>query len=356
VKTNSSYLRNPLLIAALAAAGGLAMAACGSSSPAPTSSGSHQAPSTLTIAGAFNGNVFYTDIYLAQADGTFAKHNLTVKMVYDATPEDLVVSGQAGLFDDTATAAMELSEKGQAVEAITPDAVSNEMALVTSPKITSLAQLKALGSNCVFGAQPSGDVIYAYAIHFVKIFNLKCKVEYVASPIIQDEGVVSGRFSAIDISPFLAAVDASQGAHIVINPLTANDQLSAAYVQQYGLPPAINTAIYGEPSWLTSHSTEMKDFLAALLQEQAKRKTMSVAAIAAVLQHIDPSGFATEKIATLETSLNGGVPFIQEGPISPSLWTSSLKSYALWGEGFSATNPTFGYAKMVNNSYLPSSS
>jgi ABC-type nitrate/sulfonate/bicarbonate transport system substrate-binding protein len=348
-------------LSSIVAAGAIAAlaSACSSSSGGSSSvSGGSQnsnAQTTVTIV-ADTPSVFLTDFYIAQQQGLFAKHNLKVDLTYSQNPEAVEVSGKANLMYETVLSGLESIEQGLGIKATMTVQVDTMPILLANKSVSSLAQLQSM-SSCRIGTTAPGNTVYGYAAYWIKLLKLKCTLAIASSVPTMVAGAVSGEYQAVVTTPQYGPETASQGTHVLLNPLTiagnGTPSVNPAFVAKYALPEAITTAIWGQSSYISANPTVIANLSAALAQAQQARKSMSFDQLAGLLAQANPGAFGTSVIpkASLERSLQYGIAPVVEEPITQSLWTSSLKSYTYYGaQNYQADNPDFDFAQVVVNS------
>jgi ABC-type nitrate/sulfonate/bicarbonate transport system substrate-binding protein len=313
-----------------------------------------QATQTVTIV-ADTPSIFLTDFYIAQQKGLFAKQHLDVKLTYSQNPEAVNVSGKADLLYETVLTALQAIEQGLALKATMTVQVNTLPILLANKSVSSLAQLQSM-SNCRIGTTAPGNTVYGYAAYWIKLLKLKCTLAIAASVPDMVTGAVSGAYQAVVTTPQYGPQTASQGTHVLLNPLNiagnGTPKVSQAFVSKYALPKAITTAIWGQSSYISKNGDVVKGLAAALAAAQRARRTMSFNQLADLLAKADPGEFApsVDPHASLVLSLEYGISPVVEEPIAQSLWSSSLKSYTYYGaQNYSASNPLFTFGKVVSN-------
>lgn len=329
----------------------LLASACGTSGSPHTSTGQGK-PQEVTIV-ADTPSVFLTDFYIAQQQGLFAKHNLQVKLIYSQNPEAVNVSGRADLVYQPVLTGLKAIQQGLDLKATMTVQVNTLPILLANKSVPSLTQLRSL-SNCRIGVTAPGNTVYGYAAYWIKLLKLKCSLAIASSVPAMVAGAVSGSYQAVVTTPQYGPKTASQGTHVLLNPLNISSdgtpRVNQAYLTNYALPEAITTAIWGQSSYLSNNSTEIKNLGEALSAAQQARKNMSFDQLAEMLAKANPGAFAPSVIsqASLVRSLKYGITPVVEEPITPSLWSSSLKSYAYYGsKSYQAGNPMFAFDKVV---------
>lgn len=343
------------------AAGTIALlaTACSSGGSSSSSRGagaqSSNTRTTVTIV-ADTPSVFLTDFYIAQEQGLFAKHNLRVNLTYSQNPEAVDVSGKADLMYETVLSGLQSIQQGLGLKAVMTVQVNTMPILLANKSVSSLAQLQSM-SSCRIGTTAPGNTVYGYAAYWIKLLKLKCTLAIASSVPGMVAGAVSGEYQAVVTTPQYGPETASQGTHVLLNPLTiasnGTPSVNQAFVAKYALPEAITTAIWGLSSYISANPTVIKDLSAALADAQQARKTMSFTQIASVLAKADPGTFGPSVMSTasLVQSLRYGIAPVVEEPITASLWASSLKSYTYYGaQNYEADNPKFGFSQVVTNS------
>lgn len=345
-------------LSSIIAAGAIALltSAC-SSGGSSESVGSHNGntQTTVTIV-ADTPSVFLTDFYIAQQQGLFTKNDLKVNLTYSQNPEAVDVSGKADLMYETVLDGLQSIQQGLGLKAAMTVQVNTLPILLANKSVSSLAQLESLPS-CRIGTTAPGNTVYGYASYWIKLLKLKCTLAIAASVPSMVAGAVSGEYQAVVTTPQYGPQTASQGTHVLLNPLNIGSDgtpsVNQAFVAKYALPEAITTAIWGQSSYISANPSVIKNLSAALAEAQQARKTMSFDQLAGVLQKANPGAFGPSVIsrASLVLSLRYGISPVVEEPITQSLWQSSLKSYTYYGaQNYQADNPKFGFNQVVVNS------
>lgn len=337
---------------ACAAVAALLASGCGSAASSNTSAA--QGTKTVTIV-ADTPSVFLTDFYIAQQKGLFAKHNLNVKLTYSQNPEAVNVSGRADLIYETVLSALHSIQQGLDLKAIMTVQVNTLPILLSNKSVPSLTQLQSL-SNCRIGTTAPGNTVYGYAAYWIKLLNLKCSLAIASSVPGMVAGAVSGAYQAVVTTPQYGPKTASQGTHVLLNPLNISSDgtpsVNQDFLAKYALPKAITTAIWGQSTYLSENPDVVKDLTAALDSAQQARKNMNFDQLANVLAAANPGAFGSSVIkhASLVKSLEYGITPVGEQPITQGLWSSSLKSYTYYGsKNYQADNPMFAFDKVVVN-------
>jgi ABC-type nitrate/sulfonate/bicarbonate transport system substrate-binding protein len=350
---NITNQRRLLAGAASAAVMALLASACSSSSSSTPASGA-QPTQTVTIA-ADTPSVFLTDFYIAQQQGLFAKHHLDVKLTYSQNPEAVNVSGKADLLYETVLSALQSVQQGLDLRATMTVQVNTLPILLANKSVSSLAQLQSL-SSCRLGTTAPGNTVYGYATYWIRLLKLKCSLAIASSVPAMVTGAVSGAYQAVVTTPQYGPQTASQGTHVLLNPLSiASDgtpSVKQEFVAKYALPRAITTALWGQSSYVSKNAAVIKNLEAALAGAQQARKHMSFGQLADLLTKAEPGAFAPSVVshASLMKSLQYGIAPVIEGPITQALWASSLKSYTHYGaQNYHADNPLFAFSKVVSN-------
>jgi ABC-type nitrate/sulfonate/bicarbonate transport system substrate-binding protein len=362
----SSWLRKGSgVAAALTAVVGLA--ACGSSS---SGGGSTSGDQTLTVAVPFP-LTNYSDVLAAQAEGYFKHFGVNVKILQNSGADSLneLVGNQTDLVVYASTAAMTLAIKGEKVSAVQGFALEPGELLVGGPKITSVAQLKALHS-CRIATPAVGTPDYGFAQIYIKKFGLHCDTDPAALLGTELARVASGADNAV-VATFPAAISAVKGfkAHILVNPQNASQRA------KYGLPkPYLTGVIFGLPRVLKSKRHAVVDFLKGLneanrllVPSEAARvgkddetftmfKGSSSSLLATELKSVLPSIGKAAVTATPPPGASASMkaePQYQPGFITKAGWDTALQQFVPFGvEGFNPNLPAVQYNQMVDMSYM----
>jgi ABC-type nitrate/sulfonate/bicarbonate transport system substrate-binding protein len=342
------------IFAGIAGVAVLVMLISACSSGASTNTAGTQTTQTITIV-ADTPSIFLTDFYIAQQKGLFAKQHLDVKLTYAQNPEAVNVSGRAQLMYETVLSALQAIQQGLGLRATMTVQVNTLPILLANKSVSSLAQLESM-SNCRIGTTAPGNTVYGYAAYWIKLLKLKCSLAIAASVPTMVTGAVSGAYQAVVTTPQYGPQTASQGTHVLLNPLNIGSDgtpsVNQGFVSKYALPKAITTAIWGQSSYISKNQNAVNGLAAALAAAQQERKTMSFDQLADLLAKADPGEFgaSVDPHASLVRSLQYGIAPVVEEPIAQSLWKSSLKSYTYYGaQNYSADNPLFAFSKVVSN-------
>ncbi|HET6192370.1 MAG TPA: ABC transporter substrate-binding protein [Trebonia sp.] len=342
-----------ILAAAVGLAAGLA-SACSSGSPAAGSSSSAAATQSITIAG--NAPTFTAAAYVAQDLGYFAAHHVRVTILDNQGPNvpTLVVSGRADIGIGAAAAEpVLLTSKGQHVSVIYGEEGGGISASLVVRPGTTLASLKGM-TNCTIGTYPQGTSAYGWATIFSKDLGLKCRFSVYQSAPLQIAALTGGSVNAIIGSPanFSATVAAGKAAFLINCSLAAD---RAKYVPSN---PAWESVDFGIPSNLAAKRTAVEDFFLAYQEAKDWISKNGPAATAKIVVKFPAARAFT--LAQLTSTLTTNAPFTaipdSTGQITQAQWTTSLGFFANFGlPDYSAGNPQYAYAKVIDMSYLQGS-
>src|SRR4051812_37750160 len=122
--------------------------------------------------------------------------NLKILPSTGANTANLVASGQADAASFTATTALAISQQGKQTSTIFLNEYQPGIALVGSPNIKTIAELKA-ANNCRIATPPPGSSTYFAALIYVRENSLKnCSIVQTPTQAAQVNGTVSGAYQA----------------------------------------------------------------------------------------------------------------------------------------------------------------
>jgi ABC-type nitrate/sulfonate/bicarbonate transport system substrate-binding protein len=346
-------------VALVAAVGCIAASAACSSSSSPSSSGttsSSTVPSIkIAVAGGF---VDFSDIFLAEAEGLFAKHGVNVTLQQDTGSNTLnyVVSQQVDMAIYTAPIALQAAEEGKPTTIVYAVERDPGAAFLTGPSIKTVAQLKST-SNCRISVSTTGSQGYAYGSIYKQALGLNnCSLIQTSLPALQLGGLKSGSYSAAVTTYQVGLQGASQGDNMLVNPLNTADRA------KYAVPPYPTAVLFGLQSNLAAKKAAIVRVLAAVNDAVKLEKTMTNQQWAEALQKVS-GDFKAVSLSALESEVQSIRPFIGDGTvgtmtdkpgyISSALWSTALKQYQDWGlQGFDPSATSVSYSQRIDMSYL----
>jgi hypothetical protein len=357
-------MRKPWTIAVIFAVA-LALAGTGSATRQTSKNDS------LTIAiSAPNTN--FAPVFVAKAAGLFSKYGLDVNIMENtgASTLNLIVSGQADLTLFTPPNEILLALQGQPTTLIMNGLRDSGSALISNSSITSLSQIKGLGSSCSIATTAPGTQGYGYATQYTKIPSLgmsQCQVSGASSNAIAFARLTSNQ-SQLAVLPLSYAITVVNpvGAHILISPNVPS------YRKTYDLPNFMSSGYWGLSSNINSKPDVMVRFIKAIIDANKLLVPANLTKLATYLQGF--SSFNTLSIPTLRTSLQFIISYMGPGSsyaskadmklypnrlstnpgyVPKSIWDESLKQWAKWGvANFDPTAPASQYGQRVNMLYL----
>jgi ABC-type nitrate/sulfonate/bicarbonate transport system substrate-binding protein len=314
----------------------------------------------------------YVAIYTAQAAGLFQKHGVDVKLIENTGPNtlNLLASGQADVAMIATPQGLTLAKQGLPITFFSNWSRDPGSWLVGGKGVKTLADLKALGSNCHVGALPVGQQSYGYAQVYTHNPTLglgQCTVD----PIPTSDQILArfgaGQISAIS-SPYSIALPAIKnlGGTVLINPELPG------YRKKYGLPEFSSASFFGITGTLESKRAAVVKFLAALNDANKITVPKNLTLLTNYLRQSDT--FKPTEFATLRTALQHTIRFNGQGAnlasatdvkarpnalvtnpqyISAEEWNIALRQFQGYGlANFDANDPVFAYKDRVDMSYL----
>ncbi|WP_375481075.1 ABC transporter substrate-binding protein [uncultured Jatrophihabitans sp.] len=338
-----------------AAATVTALSACSSESgKSGDAGGAH-----IKVAVASNA-VNYAAFWVASGENLFKKHGVTVDVVNAnalAVAPSLLTSGRTDLLLTSASQEISVAAAGKPINII--QAMFNYsprgLAFVGSSKVKSMAQLKAKGSNCKIATTQKGTAVYAFARQVARAYGLKCSLTELTTNPLEVAAMTAGRADAAAFTPADAVTVIARGAHALIDPSSITDRQAAKIVPK----PFPILTVSGLTSTLKKKSPAVERFLAGLQEGLGQLRSESADEVAAILAKTPYfQGLSAAQLAqSLKPAMSSFPSGARAGVISEADWTTALKSFQLdFGlPGFDAKDPKFGYATIVNMSYLKKS-
>jgi len=325
----------------------LLVAACGGSSPQPTASQAPVEPLTLATTPIAD----FSPAYIAQAAGLFKREGVTVNFNNNgvgANALPLLVSGQVDLIDLPPPTAMLGAKQGVDIKVIYEVEANTGAALISSPKIPTIAALQALPS-CRLATVQAGTLVYGLAKQFISSLGLKCDIVVAANVNVVGAGVASGSYDAgvITYSTAYATAAGSKTLNILIGP----QEFQSRFDHTGEFPQAV---YYGLATNLAAKKESIVRFIRAINLAMAMLHKETPAQLAALL-HTDPAWSSIPE-ATIQQSMTLTIPYLgvgsKPGFISVSAWQTGLQHYVQWGvPAFNPNDPVNSYKSRVDMSY-----
>ncbi len=255
-------------ITILAVVGALALGACGSSS----SSGPNNSAGKVTnVSMGIEPWIGYAPWYIAQQQGFFAKHGLSVKIVNFAQDADRnagLLAGQTNVSNIDTGRTVQFAAKNQgATPLMLEDASVGADAILASPSITGASQLQ--GQSVAYENGTTSDLLLHYYlaqnhIAFNAIKSVNVPAANAGTLLIADKSKV-----VVTYEPYVS--EATSGA----NGSKAHVLYSSAQA-----PGLISDLLVANPAWLKSNPAAAKELTAAWGDAIAYFKTNRQSAIA----------------------------------------------------------------------------
>jgi hypothetical protein len=223
-------------------------------------------------------------------------------------------------------------------------------ALVTNPSITSIDQLKAMGSACQIATLVPGGGLYGFAVALKKVYNLDCQLLYLGADATMVAAYVSGAADAVTPNASDANTLKTQGkGNILLDPFTMDKATGEALVPNafpFWSVAALNKTITGDKK------VAVQRFIQALRDADALMESMDAAQLAAVTVGVK-AAFPGVSVDTVTTAYKLIKPIIPTGPqagrISTDDWTAALKTMEFWKTpDVTATDPRLAYGAIVD--------
>jgi ABC-type nitrate/sulfonate/bicarbonate transport system substrate-binding protein len=307
---------------------------------------SHQADLTNLSIAFPSGNMSWSAIYIAQAEGLFAKNgvNVTTSVVASNIASTELAAGQVDLVGSTPP--LLLAQQGQKAPVIWANLDDPGVALISKqPTVTGLKGV----SNCVLATIPPGTSPFGYAEYWVhKLGFSNCSVVNAGTYPTVVAGVDSGTYTAGIVNGQVAQ-SLPAGENVLVDP-----QNPTAF-KQWALPNALTGCLYALPSTISSKTTALIGFLKALKQAQQiflnpandTRTTNDV---------LQAAPWATGMTADF---LKAQIPYFrshiwthnQIGYVGPNNWVNVARAWQWFGlTGFNPTDQAYSYANNVDMS------
>jgi ABC-type nitrate/sulfonate/bicarbonate transport system substrate-binding protein len=270
-----------------------------------------------------------------------------------ANTANLVASGQADAASFTATTAVALSAQGKQTSTFWLNEYQPGIALVGSPNIKTLAELKS-ANNCRIASPPPGSSTYFAALIYQRENNLKnCTLVQTPTQAAQVNGTVSGAYQATVLGFSGAAQVVGAGGNWLIDPRTKR------FEQTYGRSTFPAGIIFGLKSQLQGKPDAVVGFLRATMAANNYINTHGDAHLVSILQK-DPA-FATQSADALALGyyvrpwlgVNARRGAGAAGEVTNKRWEQALEAASHFGVvGFDKTISQASYSQAVDNSYF----
>jgi NitT/TauT family transport system substrate-binding protein len=350
--------RRTMVAALIAVAAGAGLTACGSSSSSGDSSAgagsgtAKQKTYSITVADP-SPIVDFAPLYIAQQQGLFKKEGVDVKILTGPVTNTVsfVVSGQADLAMFTPAVALQTAAKGEDVKAIYGGAALPNGALMSSPKIKTIADAQKLGS-CKLATASPGSLTYANAVAYKKALGLKCDLAIVPTIPALAAGVQSGQYQLATGVLTTALQVQKAGGHLLLDPRTA------AFKAKYEPKPQYpETVLFGVGKHLSQNREAIVRFLKAFHEAEAALAGGQTSDQLAKSLLQDPvfkgqaASLLTTNLSFLKSYFNagfGGGP----GFIGPGAWSTMLQALSGWSlPNYDPSAGTNAYDQRVDMSY-----
>lgn len=332
---------------AISALASIGLVACG---------GSGSDDSSLTVAIA-SGTTDYGPIWIAEANGLFKKNGVDVKLLTDTESgtASLISSGKADVALFTSAFPISLAKNGKKAKIIYTMSSNAVPALVSSPKIQTLDQLREL-SSCNMNSPVKGSIFYAMAVKMVAYYKLPCSITPLSAVTSQVPAVSSGQADAAATiySVAFPAVDAKK-VNLLVNPLKMSSK------DQKGLGADTYPALvaFGIDSNLSDKKDAVVKFIKALRTAGETIGSSSAADLAQLTVTKLKADFPGITEASAQASWEASKLVVpsdnKRGYISEAIWKTALAGYATWGlDNFDSGQSIYSYKNLVDMSYYDS--
>jgi ABC-type nitrate/sulfonate/bicarbonate transport system substrate-binding protein len=347
-----SQIRHTVVISVIA----VVLAACSSSSHS-----SESAVPTLRVA-ALTGYVGNGPLWVALAEGLFARNGVNVEMVQGAvaTGSSLLASGQIDLLASPPANAINVAKQGRPTTSLfnLSNFGGGVGSLVARTGIASVDQLKALNTNCVLADVGPGTGLRAYNNVVERTYGIHCTLRSIAGYPALVSQISAGQVDAAAVLPIDAYTLAAQKkVNILIDPEKLTNAQSSALVPT----PYTNNVIIGLQSFVKDpqHRQALISFLRALKQANEVLLATPPTELAHTLIAKLPSTFGTTPPESLVRNLEVFHPLFPSGPqagsISQQSWRAMLESFQSdWEVPISIDDPVAQYASRVDMSLFMS--
>ena len=312
-------------------------------------------PLRITLGGSTEG---YGATWVALGEDLFAKHGVEVSAVnYDGVQAGLaqLTSDQIDLFLFTPALGIGLANQGIDVTYVYrfSDLDYNWATLSTVPDITSLDQLRALGSGCRLATASVGTSMYAVALAYSKAYNLQCELVPQASGNLQVPALASGEVQAAVVLSTQAFAAADDGVlNILHDPRTVTEaEGRKSFPNSY--PHLI---AFGKTAVLEEKRESVVRFIAALQEGTVTVKESTPEELATIARKVEP--FATAdplRAAESWAILQSLVPDRPDpGRITEDDWNMLLEGLVAWGTdpAIDPADPDISYDALVDMSFF----
>jgi ABC-type nitrate/sulfonate/bicarbonate transport system substrate-binding protein len=307
---------------------------------------------SITIAGTSTGNA---PLYIAQENGYFAKRGLTVNIINAGSAAFTeAAAGKVDMSMTGTTAGLAPIVQGRQTTMIYAWGVGPDVAGVVVAPNSRYKSLTDLAGQRVSSEGSSGSS-YGTTQALSKYVQQKTgkgfqTVALSTLPAQADE-VISGRTAAaVGIASIWAPFVAAGKLRLLVDP-----GKSAEAKTIFG-SDLVNLAIWGLPDHLQQKKAAVTAFMGGMLQANAYINGHDDQQVATVLAR-SPI-LRGNSVTGLASAFSLDRPFVDStnGQISRVAWQHSLQEFATWGLGVDPGNPSMGYAKAVDMSYLQAAS
>jgi ABC-type nitrate/sulfonate/bicarbonate transport system substrate-binding protein len=335
-----------------------AVAACGSSKAAGSSTSSATAANSsvgsLTV-GVPSIATLTAVLFIAKAEGYFQKYHVNVNIeTAGATAGTEVAAGRLDVTQLGTTGAFAPAASGRQTSIIywlagnATSAVSVRTQSPLKPADNALDSLMELSGKRV-AVQGSGTSSSGNASAFSKYIVSRGgkPMQIINLPTLDaiNAQLLSGQIdAAVGLPDYVAPAIAAGKARILVS---ASDP--SIIKLSGGSTAAIS--LFGLKSNLQKKATTVTAFLAAVRAGLAFLNSHTVEQVANVLH--GQSYFADQSVAAIEATYKLDVPFDSPdgGFISSATWTRSLEAFKAWGLNLNVDDPEFSYDSIVDMSY-----
>jgi len=291
------------------------------------------------------------------AQNLFTKHGVKVKVQSAdavATIQTLLVSNKIDLGMTSPSQITVLAAAGKPVNIVSnvDNYTGRSAGFVSSSKIKSFDQLKAMGTGCTITTTAPGTVLYAYAKKTMEVYGLKCKLRTVASNPLVLAAISAGLADAVPLTVNDAQAATARGAHALLDPTTMSDAQASSIVP---VPlPAIVVA--GLPATLKKKSTAVVSFLAALRDATnfIVSNTPETSAKLIVSQRYFAGLTVDQLTASIKALVSSFPTGADLGQISQDTWSQTLTTFASYFNlpSFDRSAQAVQYPTMIDMSYI----
>lgn len=316
---------------------------------------SHLKPVTLTL-GMGSVNVSYGPFWVAQAKGLFAKNGVKINVVsYNTAAQtaEMLASGEVDVELFSPALGWELLQKGIHIQYVyyMANFTSATNAIISSNSVTSVAQIKQMGTSCRFATTASASIPYVSAIAYSRLEGLKCQIVQFPTVPAELAAVVSGsaQLTSVPYTTALTAVDAGQ-ARFLVDPLHMQKAVSKGLISA----PYPVFVVMGQASLLHQNKTAVTRFIKAMREAANQMSKMSNAQLATMTAKL-PAWSGTT-LATLTQGWKAVRSQLSVGPkagyISKAQWGAAQRGFTAWAlTNYIPRSPLMTYKYAVNMTY-----